>query len=90
MHLSRKVVGVASLGNDRVGNSRVTVETDTGTMQTFDEVVVTLPLGCLKRGKIFSPPLTPSLTAAIDAISVGHLEKARDVTSVASDLWIPS
>lgn len=88
VHLSTKVVGISSSGNAGVGQSHVTVETDTGTTQSFDEVVVTLPLGCLKRGKeIFSPSLPPGLTAAIDAISVGHLEKARDVAESALDFY---
>lgn len=83
VHLSTKVVGIASYGGQGAGRPRVTVETDAGTTHDFDEVVVTLPLGCLKRGKeIFTPPLTPSLTAAIDAISVGHLEKASAVYNV--------
>ncbi len=91
VHLSTKVVGIASSSNEGVGQSRVTLETGTGTTQSFDEVVVTLPLGCLKRGKeIFSPPLTPGLTAAIDAISVGHLEKASRLAEIACDVWIPS
>jgi hypothetical protein len=39
-----------------------------------------IPLGCLKAGKqVFHPPLTSGLTAAIDAISVGHLEKVRSL-----------
>lgn len=91
VHLSTKVEGIASSDGQGVGRSRVTVKTDTGTTHDFDEVVVTLPLGCLKRGKdIFTPPLTPSLTAAIDAISVGHLEKARVVERAACAHWTPS
>lgn len=39
-------------------------------------MVVTCPLGWLKKNKsMFSPPLTPRLSAAIDNISYGRLEK---------------
>lgn len=75
VQLRVKVVGIAS-SEAEAGRSCVTVETHGGIKQTFDGVIVTIPLGCLKRSKqIFHPPLTTGLTAAIDAISVGHLEK---------------
>lgn len=45
--------------------------------ESFDEVVVTAPLGWLKRNKhVFTPGLPTRLEAAIDAISYGHLDKA--------------
>jgi hypothetical protein len=44
----------------------------------FDEVVVTAPLGWLKRNKLaFQPPLPGKLSEAIDSISYGCLEKVR-------------
>ncbi|MCJ1306777.1 hypothetical protein MMC25_000420 [Agyrium rufum] len=43
---------------------------------TFDEVLVTVPLGCLKRDTIaFSPPLSPRSQRAIRNIGYGRLEK---------------
>lgn len=52
------------------------VVTDDGRSQTFDGVVMTTPLGWLKRNKEgFTPSLDRRLLDAIDSISVGHLEK---------------
>jgi hypothetical protein len=85
MQLSTKVVGIISSGDEESGRARVTVQTQNGTTQTFDDIVMTIPLGCLKRGKhIFEPPLTSGLTAAIDSISVGNLEKVREAAETAS------
>jgi hypothetical protein len=85
VQLGTKVVGIVSEENHQ--HRRVTVQTQIGRMQTFDDVIVTIPLGCLKRGMhIFSPPLTPVITAAVESISVGHLEKVRYVVY----LHIPS
>lgn len=44
---------------------------------TFDEVIVTMPLGYLKsvHHESFSPTLPKRMSVAIDAISVGKLEK---------------
>ncbi|KAL4913704.1 hypothetical protein BDW62DRAFT_220512 [Aspergillus aurantiobrunneus] len=54
----------------------VTLTTAAGTSHTFNEVVLTCPLGWLKRNKsAFTPDLPPHLTSAIDAISYGRLEK---------------
>lgn len=78
VQMSTKVIGItAFLKGDKTGFAQcVHVQTDKGVVQTFDEIIVAVPLGCLKRNKhMFIPPLQPNLTAAIDAISVGHLEK---------------
>ncbi|KAL3479179.1 hypothetical protein BJX99DRAFT_245014 [Aspergillus californicus] len=54
----------------------ITLTTTTNESHTFDEVVVTCPLGWLKRNKAaFTPELPPRLTSAIDNISYGRLEK---------------
>lgn len=91
VQLSTKVVGIISSADEESGRARVTVQTQNGTTQTFDDIVMTIPLGCLKRGKhIFKPPLTSGLTAAIDSISVGNLEKAREAAETACRLEIPS
>ena len=82
MQLGTRVVRFVTSDSCKDQGRQVTVETDRELTQSFDEVVVTLPLGCLKRGKeMFDPPLNPTLTTAVDAISVGHLEKARPVAA---------
>ncbi|OJJ00290.1 hypothetical protein ASPVEDRAFT_27032 [Aspergillus versicolor CBS 583.65] len=54
----------------------VTLTTEYGESHVFDEVVVTCPLGWLKRNKsAFTPKLPPRLSSAIDNISYGRLEK---------------
>ncbi|RHZ65743.1 hypothetical protein CDV55_107436 [Aspergillus turcosus] len=55
---------------------RVILTTAAGETHQFDEVVVTCPLGWLKRNKsVFHPALPPRHLQAIDSISYGRLEK---------------
>ncbi|KAJ5601726.1 hypothetical protein N7510_011260 [Penicillium lagena] len=55
---------------------QVTLTTTTGDRYAFDEVVVTCPLGWLKRNQhAFHPQLPNRLRQAIDGISYGRLEK---------------
>jgi hypothetical protein len=76
--LGAKVIRIedipAQYGDPRV---RVTAEYDGGnTALEFDEVVVAVPLGCLKRNAVaFSPPLPPPICAAIENASISSLEK---------------
>ncbi len=59
----------------RHSGARVVVETETGTIDA-DAVVVTLPLGVLKRGSVtFDPPLPPSKQRAIERLGMGLLDK---------------
>jgi len=54
----------------------VVITTSAGETLSFDEVVMTSPLGWLKRHQdVFSPPLPRRLTAAINGISLSQLEK---------------
>jgi hypothetical protein len=46
-----------------------------GSHEDFDDVVITTPLGYLKRHKDSITPLDLRLSSAIDQISYGHLEK---------------
>lgn len=56
--------------------NKITVTTISGIRQSFDQVVVTSPLGWLKRNNsAFAPTLPPRLSSAIDNISYGRLEK---------------
>ncbi|PYH82774.1 FAD/NAD(P)-binding domain-containing protein [Aspergillus uvarum CBS 121591] len=57
-------------------STQVTLTTASGETSTYDEVVVTCPLGWLKRNKdAFTPSIPPRLSQAIDSISYGRLEK---------------
>lgn len=61
-------------GQDQ-GQDQASVTTQDGT-HTFDHIVITCPLGWLKRNKAFFTPSLPArLTQAIDNISYGRLEK---------------
>jgi hypothetical protein len=65
----------APLRNDEHSH-QITVTTATGERYSFDEVVVTCPLGWLKQNtKTFSPALPDRLLGAIQSISYGRLEK---------------
>ena len=73
---------------NREDKVRMEVE-DKGTT-SFDEVVVTCPLGWLKQNThAFEPPLNNRLLKAIDSIGYGCLEKvsqAQDAYSYAREL----
>ncbi|KIW41657.1 uncharacterized protein PV06_07194 [Exophiala oligosperma] len=75
---------------DYTGTSspKVTVTTATGQKASFDEVVVTCPLGWLKRNyeKVFTPRLPPRLSEAIQHINYGRLEKLY--VTFPSAFWI--
>lgn len=75
--LNTVVVGITGDGTDNKQPSHnVTVETLGGSKYIFDEVVVTTPLGWLKKNKnVFNPPLSSRLTQAIDQIGYGSLDK---------------
>ncbi|CAG7960648.1 unnamed protein product [Penicillium olsonii] len=60
---------------NRTPTTKPTITTTKATY-TFDEVVVTCPLGWLKQNtSAFNPPLPPRLQKAITNISYGRLEK---------------
>ncbi|KAE8450409.1 hypothetical protein EG329_006484 [Mollisiaceae sp. DMI_Dod_QoI] len=73
--LKEKIVEVQT-SHRNTERSKVRVTTEKGGTWSFDEVLMTTPLGWLKRNKeAFKPALPTRLLAGIDAISVGHLEK---------------
>lgn len=74
-----KVIKVVSRpSKDENTPSKVFVETEKGETFAFDELVMTTPLGWLKKNKAaFVPPLPKRVVKAIDAISYGCLEKVR-------------
>ena len=78
IHMSTKVTKIVS--NTKLESDHslsIAVSTDTNdTPLLYDEVVVTVPLGFLKRNlSSFSPPLPDHLVNAISHISYGRLEK---------------
>ncbi|CAK4030581.1 flavin containing amine oxidase like [Lecanosticta acicola] len=86
--LNTEVVEISSTGNGATNDyysgqphgsnprTRPSVRTAQGQVLSFDEIVVTTPLGWLKRNKAaFHPELPPRLSSAIDNISYGQLDK---------------
>ncbi|OQO10015.1 hypothetical protein B0A48_04370 [Cryoendolithus antarcticus] len=74
IRLRTRVTGVHSRVGE--GTQNPVIETASGERYEFDEVVVTSPLGWLKRNNdMFHPALTPRLAQAIDNIGYGTLDK---------------
>ncbi|CAG9997275.1 unnamed protein product [Clonostachys byssicola] len=66
----------------------VTIETKAGLVESFDEVVMTCPIGWLQRNKgVFNPRLPPQMEKAVDAIGYGGLEKI--LVSFPTPFWDP-
>lgn len=62
----------------REAGDKVRVELEGGQVLSFDQVVVTAPLGWLKQNlAAFEPSLPGRLTQAINSIGYGCLEKVR-------------
>lgn len=67
-------------------SSKVVVQLVSGEILTCDEVVVTTPLGWLKRNpSAFLPALPRPLTQAINSIGYGCLEKVRQHDFISSE-----
>ena len=65
---------VSRITNSGIGV--VTVESNDNFRGVFDDVVVTAPLGWLKRNEnVFSPPIAPKLSTAIHSLGYGNLDK---------------
>jgi len=76
INLSHEVIRIEHRHSATSKYTEVLIETACDKSQIFDEVVVTTPLGWLKRNKeSFIPPLNSRLSKAIDNISYGGLEK---------------
>ncbi|QDS76040.1 hypothetical protein FKW77_005306 [Venturia effusa] len=70
-HVVTKIT--SEIGN---GNPRVKIETANGVIESFDEVVVTTPLGWLKRNQhVFEPKLPARIAQSIDSLGYGNLDK---------------
>ncbi|CAF9909209.1 MAG: hypothetical protein ALECFALPRED_005411 [Alectoria fallacina] len=88
LELSTKVASFKS--NIQSGQPlSVTITTASNDSSSFDEVIVTCPLGWLKRNiSSFSPALPFQITTAIEHISYGRLEKVYVTFPVA--FWLSS
>ena len=76
VHFSTEVTQVKNLELMSQEQPSIQVTTAKGDTSIFDQVIVSSPLGYLQQHKqIFSPPIPPALSRAIDAIHYGHLEK---------------
>ncbi|KAL8982291.1 MAG: hypothetical protein Q9205_003153 [Flavoplaca limonia] len=65
---------VSNISNNGIQN--VAVEAVDGFRGVFDDLVVTTPLGWLKRNEnVFSPPLTPRISVAIRSLGYGNLDR---------------
>lgn len=72
-HVVKEIVSSIT---DQGNGTSVTVKIEGQQSQTYDEVVITAPLGWLKRNlHVFKPELPARLKAGIDSISYGHLDK---------------
>ena len=67
----------------KTSHGKVRIRTVDGSDEAFDAVLVTTPLGWLKRHKDAIRPLTARINQAINALSFGNLEK---VWSIIRDL----
>ena len=71
LRLGCEVTGIA---NRRIGV--VDVEAADGFRGVFNDVVVTAPLGWLKRNEsVFSPPVAPRISTAIRCLGYGNLDR---------------
>lgn len=74
----QRVQKVETIADDEGNeNGAVKVHLADGQSQVFDDVVMTTPLGWLKRNKdsAFEPPLPDRLVSAIDSLGYGCLDK---------------
>ena len=76
LHMEKPIVKIEAPIRRNDQDPPITLTTAAGEKRNVDEVVVTCPLGWLKRNKsAFAPPFPPHLAKAIDSISYGRLEK---------------
>ena len=75
LHLNTKVTSIESMPSSDESRS-IHITTDDGTIRSFDEVVMTAPLGWLKRNPTaFTPQLPQRIIDSVDHIGYGRLEK---------------
>ena len=69
---------MVSVENRPGGPRPVCLRTSDGEEQFFDDIVVTTPLGWLKKHKESIPQLSSRIASAVDSISFGKLEKVYE------------
>jgi hypothetical protein len=80
--LNTRAISFTSQSNPQ-GKVKVHVGIEGGATQSFDEVIITSPLGWLKANmETFEPAITSKLRDAFDAISIGHLEKVISIRAL--------
>lgn len=71
-----KRVSAVSTPETRLSGQKVTVTVESGETYSFDDVVMTTPLGWLKKNMdVFRPPLPKRIASAVENISLSQLEK---------------
>ncbi|KAI2472925.1 FAD/NAD(P)-binding domain-containing protein [Annulohypoxylon bovei var. microspora] len=84
--LSSKIISVNAPEN-KSSDQKVNLQTEGGKEYTFDQVVMTTPLGWLQKNiSCFQPPLPPRLTSAIHSLKLSQLEKV--FITFPSAFWI--
>jgi hypothetical protein len=73
-HLKLSTV-MTSIETSTESTHPICVTTSDDKKQYFDDVVVTVPLGWIKKHKDSIPQMSPRVSSAIDSISFGRLEK---------------
>lgn len=85
IRFGHKVERVISLGTEEAPSVEVLIEGRQSL--TFDEVVMTTPLGWLKKkAAAFEPELSEGLKQAISSIGYGHLDKVLILTIPSKDV----
>ncbi|KAK4207531.1 amine oxidase [Rhypophila decipiens] len=78
LHLNCEVTKITTVESSTKTSNRVEIEAagSSGFKASFDDVIVTAPLGWLKRNEsVFSPPPALKISAAIHSIGYGNLDK---------------
>ncbi|KAI4862637.1 FAD/NAD(P)-binding domain-containing protein [Hypoxylon rubiginosum] len=74
--LNTKVNSIHAPSRDKLTEQSVTLRTEDGKEYTFDQVVMSTPLGWLQKNlDCFQPALPPRLTSAIHSLKLSQLEK---------------
>ena len=76
IHLNSKVIAIESQSTSADEQRQILVRTEDGREKYFDEVILTTPLGWLKRHlSALTPELPLTVTNAINHVGYGRLEK---------------
>ncbi|KAI2608010.1 FAD/NAD(P)-binding domain-containing protein [Hypoxylon sp. NC1633] len=80
-------VNLVNAPDNKPAQQGVTLKTDNGNEYTFDQVVMTTPLGWLQKNMAcFEPALPPRLSSAIHSLKLSQLEKV--FITFPSAFWI--